>query len=107
MCAGYRVPRFGSPLSFAAQAALVLVVSDGCAFAQEPPNAGRRIEISYTGNLYYFLGLGFVRKGGSNLGGACLQAAVSVTDSAAVVAEFCGTHQFLAAPRASQGTAGR
>src|SRR5262245_14614623 len=75
-------------------AVLVLSLSAGSAFAQ-PPNAARRIEISYTGNLYYFLGLGFVRKGGSNLGGACLQVAVSATDSAAVVGELCGTHQFL------------
>jgi len=75
-------------------AALVLVLSAGSAFAQ-PPNAPRRIDISYTGSLRYFLGLGFVRKGGFNLGGACLQVAVRATDSAAVVGEMCGTHQFV------------
>ena len=76
------------------KAALVFVLSAGSAFAQ-PPNAPRKIEISYTGSLRYFLGLGFVRKGGFNLGGACLQVAVRATDSAAVVGEMCGTHQFV------------
>jgi hypothetical protein len=82
------------------KAALVLALSAGSAFAQ-PPNAPRKIEISYTGTLRYFLGLGFVRKGGSNLGGACFQVAVRATDSAAVVAEMCGTHQFL--PQSQDG----
>jgi len=67
--------------------ALVFVVFARSAFAQDAPNAARRIEISYTGNLRYFLGLGFVRKGGSNLGGACVQVSVSVTHDAAVVGE--------------------
>ena len=80
-------------------AALVLALSAGSAFAQQPPNAPRRIEVSYTGNLRYFLGFGFVRKGGWNLGGACLQVAVKVTDSGSVVGEMCGTHQFVARPR--------
>ena len=79
----------------------------GSAFAQQAPNAARKIEISYTGNLRYFLGLGFVRKKGSNLGGACLQVAVRVVDSAALVSEFCGTHQFLAPPLSSQSDGGR
>jgi hypothetical protein len=77
------------------KAALIVVLSAGPAFAQQPPNAPRRIEISYTGNIHYFLGLGFVRKRGFNLGGACLQVAVRVTDSAAAVGEVCGTHQFV------------
>ena len=89
------------------EAALVLVLSAGSAFAQEAPNAARKIEISYTGNLRYFLGFGFVRKGGSNLGGACIQVAVRVMDSGALVGEFCGTHQFLAPPRSSQSDDGR
>ena len=78
------------------EAALLLVLSAGSAFAQ-PPNAPRRIEIAYTGNPTFIFGKfsGFVRKGGFNLGGACLQVAVRATDSAAVVAEMCGTHQFL------------
>ena len=76
------------------EAALVLGLSAGSAFAQ-PSNAPRKIELSYTGSLRYFLGFGFVRKGGFNLGGACLQVAVRATDSAAVVGEMCGTHQFL------------
>lgn len=75
--------------------ALVLILSSGSAFAQQAPNAPRKVEISYTGNLAFFLGLGFVRKGGSNLGGACVQVAIRVTDSGAVVGEMCGTHQFL------------
>ena len=84
------------------KAALVLVLSAGSAFAQ-PPNAPRRIEIAYTGNPTFIFGLfsGFVRKGGWNLGGACLQVAVRATDSAAVVAEMCGTHQFL--PQSQDG----
>ena len=77
------------------------------ACAQQAPNAARKIEISYTGNLRYFLGLGFVRKGGSNLGGACLQVAVRVVDSAALVGEACGTHQFLPPPPSSQSDEGR
>ena len=78
------------------EAALSLVLSAGSAFAQ-PPNAPRRIEIAYTGNPTFIFGRfsGFVRKGGFNLGGACFQVAVRATDSAAVVAELCGTHQFL------------
>ena len=83
------------------QAALVGILSAGSAFAQQPPNAPRRIEISYTGNIYYFLGLGFVRKNGFNLGGACLQVSVRVTDSAAAVSEMCGTHQFVDTSRGS------
>jgi hypothetical protein len=77
--------------------ALVLVLSAGSAFAQEAPNAPRTIEISYTGNIGVLFpwGRGFVRKGGFNLGGACLQVAVRATDLAAVVGEMCGTHQFL------------
>ena len=86
-------------------AAVVLVLSAGSAFAQQPPNGPRAIEISYTGNVYWFLGLGFVRKGGANLGGACLQVAVRATDSVAVVAEMCGTHQFL--PQSPQNSVGR
>ena len=84
------------------KAALVFVLSAGSAFAQ-PPNAPRRIEISYTGNPTFVFGFfpGFVRKGGANLGGACLQVAVRATDSAAVVAEMCGTHQFL--PQSQDG----
>src|SRR5262249_29323840 len=74
---------------------LALVLAAGSAFAQDAPNAPRRIEISYTGNLPFFLGFGFVRKKGWNLGGACLQVAVGVTDSTAVVGEMCGTHQFV------------
>jgi hypothetical protein len=80
---------------------LLSVLAAGSAFAEQPPNAARLIEISYTGNLYYFLGFGFVRKGGSNLGGACVQATVRVTDSAALVGEFCGTHQFVQSDGAS------
>jgi hypothetical protein len=75
-------------------AALVLV-SAGSAFAQQAPNAPRTIEISYTGNIGLPWGLGFVRKKGWNLGGACIQVAVRATDSAAVVGEMCGTHQFV------------
>ena len=78
------------------ETALVLALSAGSAFAQEAPNAARKIEISYTGNLRYFLGFGFVRKGGSNLGGACVQVAVRVVESGVLVGEVCGTHQFLA-----------
>ena len=74
---------------------LVSVLSAGAAFAEQAPNAARRIEISYTGNLLFFLGFGFVRKKGWNLGGACIQVAVSVTDAGAVVGEMCGTHQFV------------
>jgi hypothetical protein len=77
------------------QTALILVLTAGFAFAQPAPNAPRTVEISYTGNLPFFLGLGFVRKKGWNLGGACVQVAVKVTDSAAMVGEFCGTHQFV------------
>jgi len=87
--------------------ALLSVFAAGSAFAQEAPNTARRIEISYTGNLRYFLGFGFVRKGGSNLGGACVQVAVTVTDSAALIGELCGTHQFLALPRSAQSDDGR
>jgi hypothetical protein len=89
------------------QAALLLVLNLGSAVAQSAPNAPRRIEISYTGNLPYFLGFGFVRKGGSNLGGACLQVAVSVMDSGSVVGEMCGTHQFVASPRSAPSDDGR
>jgi hypothetical protein len=74
------------------EAALVIVLSAESAFAQEPPNASRRIEISYTGSL---ASLGFVRKKGLNLPGACVQVAVKVMDSGAVVGELCGTHQFF------------
>jgi hypothetical protein len=87
------------------EAVLAFVLSIGSAFAQDAPNASRKIEISYTGNLAFLLGFGFVRKGGSNLGGACVQVAVRVTDSAAAVGEMCGTHQFL--PRSSRGADGR
>jgi hypothetical protein len=80
-------------------AVLVVLLSSGSAFAQQVPNAPRRFEIAYTGNIHYFLGLGFVRKGGSNLGGACLEVAVRATDSAAVVGELCGTHQFVPGSR--------
>ena len=83
-------------------AALVLVLSAESAFSQGAPNASRKIEISYTGNLRYFLGIGFVRKVGANLGGACLQVAVRVVDSAALVGEVCGTHQFLPSSQSSQ-----
>jgi hypothetical protein len=89
------------------EAALVSALFAASALAQDAPNAARKIEISYTGNLRYFLGFGFVRKGGSNLGGACVQVAVRVTDSAALLGELCGTHQFLAAPRSSQSDDGR
>jgi hypothetical protein len=84
------------------QAALAMILCAGSAFAQDATNAPRRIEISYTG----MIGPGFVRKGGWNLGGACVQVAVRATDSAAVVGEFCGTHQFRPT-RARQGEAGR
>jgi hypothetical protein len=79
------------------KATLVLVLCAGSAFAQDAPNAPRRFEISYTGNPTFIFGFfpGFVRKGGFNLGGACLQVAVRATDSAAVVGEMCGTHQFV------------
>jgi hypothetical protein len=85
------------------EAALVLVLAAGSAFAQEARNAARKVEISYTGNIPLF-GLvartfrvsRFVRKEGSNLLGACVQVAVTVMDSGALVGEFCGTHQFLA-----------
>ena len=87
--------------------ALVFVLSAGSAFAQQPPNAPRTIEISYTGNIGVLFpwGRGFVRKGGFNLGGACIQVAVRATDAAALVGEMCGTHQFL--PRSSQDDDGR
>jgi hypothetical protein len=88
------------------EAALVLVLSVSSAFAQGAPNASRKIEISYTGNLRYFLGIGFVRKGGANLGGACVQVAVRVVDSAALVGEVCGTHQFLASPQSPEISGG-
>jgi hypothetical protein len=85
------------------EAALVLVLSAGSAFAQQAPNATRRIEISYTGNIPLFSFVArtfrmfhFVRKEGPNLLGACVQVTVRVVDSGAVVGEFCGTHQFLA-----------
>jgi len=74
---------------------LALVLAAGSAFAQPAPNAPRTVEISYTGNLAFFLGFGFVRKKGWNLGGACLQVAVRMTDAAAAVGEMCGTHQFV------------
>jgi hypothetical protein len=80
-------------------AVLAVLLSSGSVFAQQAPNSPRTFEISYTGNIRLFLGLGFVRKGGSNLGGACLQVAVRATDSAAVVWEGCGTHQFLPGSR--------
>jgi len=89
------------------EAALLWVLAAGSALAQDAPNAARRIELSYTGNLPFFLGFGFVRKGGSNLGGACVQVSVSVTDSAAVVGELCGTHQFVAPPQSSPGNVAR
>ena len=85
------------------EVALVLVLSVGSAFAQEAPNAVRRVEISYTGNIPLFSYVArtfrmshFVRKEGPNLLGACVQVAVRVMDSGALVGEFCGTHQFLA-----------
>jgi len=87
--------------------ALVLILSAGAAFAQGTPNAPRKFEISYTGNLPFFLGIGFVKKGSARLGGACLQVAVRVVDSAAVVGEFCGTHQFVASPQSSQSNGGK
>jgi hypothetical protein len=89
-------------------AALGLVLCAGCACAQDAPNGARTIEISYTGNPSFVLGIfpGFVRKGGRNLGGACIQVAVRVVDSGAVVGEMCGTHQFLA-PRLPQSDGGR
>src|SRR5678815_1898802 len=74
---------------------LALVLAAGSAFAQPAPNAPRTVEISYTGNLPFLLGFGFVRKKGWNLGGACVQVAVRVTDSAAAIGEMCGTHQFV------------
>ena len=86
--------------------ALAFVLSPGSAFAQESPNAPRRIEVSYTGNIGNLLGFGFVRKGGWNLGGACIQVGVRATDAAAVIGEFCGTHQFPPS-RARQGDAGQ
>src|SRR5687768_7724075 len=87
-------------------AALLPVLSAGSAFAQDPANAPRRIEVSYTGNIGNLLGFGFIRKGGWNLGGACVQVGFRASDSAAVVGEFCGTHQFLPT-RARQGDAGQ
>ena len=85
------------------QAALVLVLSAGSAFTQEARNAARKVEISYTGNIPLFSYVArtfrvshFVRKEGPNLLGACVQVAVRVMDSGALVGEFCGTHQFLA-----------
>jgi hypothetical protein len=78
------------------------ILSPGFAFAQEAANAPRKIEISYTGNLPFFLGFGFVRKKGWNLGGACVEVAVRMTDSASAVGEFCGTHQFVEGPNRSR-----
>lgn len=85
------------------KAALVLVLSAGSALAQDARNAARRVEISYTGNIPFFNHVArtfrlshFVRNEGPNLLGACVQVAVRVMDSGAVVGEFCGTHQFLA-----------
>jgi hypothetical protein len=86
--------------------ALIVVLSAESAFALQPPNAPRKFEISYTGNLPFFLGFGFVRKGGFNLGGACVQVAVRVTDSAAALGEVCGTHQFMQSASGS-GAPGR
>jgi hypothetical protein len=62
------------------QALLVFTFSDSSAFAQSTPNAPRSVEISYTGNLPFFLGFGFVRKKDWNPGGACVQVSVRVTE---------------------------
>ena len=67
---------------------LLLVSSAAPALAQDAPNAMRRVEISY-------LFMGGVRTGGEYTAGACADAAVAVTDSAAIVVALCGTHQNL------------
>ena len=84
------------------EAALVIVLSAESAFAQEARNAARKVEITYTGNIPLFSYVArtfrlshFVRKEGPNLLGACVQVAVKVMDSGAVVGELCGTHQFF------------
>ena len=65
-----------------------LLVGPSAALAQKAPNATRRVEISY-------LFMGGVRTAGEYTAGACADAAVAVTDSAAIVAALCGTHQNL------------
>ena len=56
--------------------------------AQDAPNATRKVEIS-------LLFLGSTWTGGSWKSGRCVDAAVTVTESVAVVGATCATHQFL------------
>ena len=60
--------------------------SAGSAIAQEARNAAPKVEISHTP-------LNYVRKEGSNLWGGCNDVAVTMTNSAALVVELCGTSQ--------------
>ena len=65
---------------------LSLLVGPSVALAQEAANATRTFDISYSV-------LGGVRTGGEHKNGACLDVAVALTDSVAIVGALCGTHQ--------------
>lgn len=59
------------------------------AVAQETRSAARTLEISHAPFNY-------IRKGGANHGGGCADVSVTLTDSVALVGQFCGTNQSLA-----------